>query len=95
MLVSRSNCYQVLLSQLYETLVNLRVRMEAERDACRPLIRKSERSDVRKDPSLLDKADQEDLRTLEWKMESMAVAAERIDRDIFILETLPTSKIYQ
>jgi DNA-directed RNA polymerase III subunit RPC3 len=87
--VDRESCYTVLLSQLYESLVNLHVRREAELLEQHALLARAERKDVRENLSMLEKGDREELKTLEWKLESIGVAMERIDRDIFVLETLP------
>jgi len=88
--VSREGCYQLLLAQLYETLVNLLVRQEEELLRNRALLRRNERRDVRENRGLLDKGDQEELKLLDWKIESLRVSMERVDKDLFILETLPT-----
>lgn len=87
--VSRPKCCQLLLHNLYETLVNLYVRRESERDNNKAILRRSERSDVRENIQLLDKADRQELEAFEWRMESLGIAQERVDRDIFVLETMP------
>lgn len=87
--VDRSACYATLLSTLYDSLVNLHVRRESELLAQRALLARAERKDVRENLSMLEQGDREELKNLEWKMESIGVAMERIDRDIFVLETLP------
>jgi DNA-directed RNA polymerase III subunit RPC3 len=87
--VSRPHCYRLLLNRLYEALVNLYVRREHEREQHKALLRRSERSDVRENIQLLDSADRQELDVFEWRLESLGVAQERIDRDIFVLETMP------
>lgn len=87
--VSRPKCYQLLLHHLYESLVNLYVRREAEREKAKAVLRLSERNDVRENVELLGQSDRQSLENLEWRMESLGVAQERIDRDIFVLETMP------
>ena len=88
--VSRPQCYGMLLNLFYDALVNISVRREKEKADNRALIRKSERRDVRDNLELLDLADRNSLADLKWKLESLGVAQERIDRDIFVLETLPS-----
>lgn len=87
--VDRASCFSTLLSKLYEALVNLHVRRESELLAQRALLARADRKDVRENLGMLEKGDREELKTLEWKMESIGVAMERVDRDIFVLETLP------
>lgn len=69
--------------------MNLYVRRESERDKNKAILRRSERSDVRENIQLLDKADRQELEAFEWRMESLGIAQERVDRDIFVLETMP------
>lgn len=92
--VSRPKCYQLMLHHLYETLVNLYVRRESEREAKKDVLRLSERSDVRENLQLLDKSDQLELENFEWRMESLGIAQERVDRDIFVLETMPAFEFH-
>lgn len=87
--VSRPKCYQLLLHHLYEALVNLYVRREAEREKSKTVIRLSERTDVEEGITLLEGADKQALEDLVWRIESLGFAQERIDRDIFVLETMP------
>lgn len=91
--VSKEACYQLLLSRLYDTLINLHVRQEEEMSRNRALLRRSERRDVRENRGLLDKGDQDELNTLDWKIESLRISMERVDRDLFILDTLPTIEV--
>ena len=87
--VSRTLCYASLIARLYDASVNIAVRTEHEQTNNKALIRRSERSDVRDDPKLLESSDQQALEDLRWRLEVLGTAQERIDRDLFVLETLP------
>lgn len=51
----------------------------------RGLVDKMERTDVRKDDSLLTKRDQEGIVELEQTLEALAVAEQRLDEQLFVL----------
>ena len=53
------------------------------------LLQRSERRDVRNNLGLLERSDREELKNLDWKIESLGIAQERVDRDLIVLECLP------
>jgi DNA-directed RNA polymerase III subunit RPC3 len=49
------------------------------------LVEKRERTDVRENQSLLSRRDKEEGADLDWKMEALATAEMRIDKQLFVL----------
>ena len=80
----------MLLGHFYKTLYNIGVRRQAEGEnpAVKVVLEKSERSDVREDPSLLNRTEQETLRSLKERRDKLTLLEMRVEEAVFILRDL-------
>ncbi|OCB84153.1 hypothetical protein A7U60_g8829 [Sanghuangporus baumii] len=88
--VDLQKAYTVLLGNFYKTLYNIETRRRAEKDdtAVRAVLEKSERSDVREDPSLLSRFEREVLRAWEERRDKLTILEMRVEEAVFILRDL-------
>lgn len=80
----------MLLGHFYKTLYNIasRRQVEGESPAVRAVLEKSERSDVREDPSLLSRTEQETLRSLRERREKLRLLELRVEEAVFLMRDL-------
>ncbi|GAA5849254.1 hypothetical protein JCM9279_006427 [Rhodotorula babjevae] len=74
-----------LIGHHYKALANVQAQRQHQLELRRGLVDKMERTDVRKDDSLLTKRDQEGIVELEQTLEALAVAEQRLDEQLFVL----------
>lgn len=74
-----------LVSHHYKALANLQAQRLEQLEKKKGLVEKRERTDVREDQALLTRRDREEGADLDWKMEALATAEMRIDKQLFIL----------
>ncbi|EJD05716.1 uncharacterized protein FOMMEDRAFT_103906 [Fomitiporia mediterranea MF3/22] len=88
--VDLPKAYSVLLGKFYKTLYNIgmRKRAESEDATVRAVLEKSERSDVRADPSLLTRMEREVLQSWEERRDKLTVLEMRVEEAVFILRDL-------
>lgn len=88
--VDLPKAYNVLLSNFYKMLYNIgmRRRKEAEDPTIRAVLEKSERSDVKADPSLLSRVEREVLRSWEERRDKLTILEMRVEEAVFILRDL-------
>ncbi|SCV67112.1 BQ2448_5758 [Microbotryum intermedium] len=77
---------RTLLDHQYKALANLQVQKTQLMERSSKVLEKSERTDVREDPKLMDSRDKQLLDELEKLMEALIVAEMRIDSQVFILK---------
>ncbi|KAI5481085.1 hypothetical protein MNV49_006271 [Pseudohyphozyma bogoriensis] len=85
--VDYNKVVEALIDHQYKALANLQAQKSHQLGLRKALVEKRERSDVREDPKLLSKRDQEQIRELDDKLEALTVAEMRIDKDLFIMQT--------
>lgn len=85
-----AKAYNVLLVNFYKMLynINMRRRAEAEEPTVRAVLEKSERSDVKADPSLLSRIEREVLHAWEERRDKLTVLEMRVEEAVFILRDL-------
>ncbi|KAI5124314.1 hypothetical protein M0805_008922 [Coniferiporia weirii] len=88
--VDLHKAYSVLLGNFYKTLYNIGMRRRAEEEdtTVRAVLEKSERSDVREDPSLLSRTEREVLKSWEERRDKLTVLEMRVEEAVFILRDL-------
>ncbi|GAA6015845.1 hypothetical protein JCM11491_007206 [Sporobolomyces phaffii] len=74
-----------LISHHYKALANVQAQRLEQLDKKKGLVEKRERTDVRENQGLLSRRDQEEGADLDWKMEALATAEMRIDKQLFVL----------
>ncbi|GAA5949208.1 hypothetical protein JCM3765_003331 [Sporobolomyces pararoseus] len=74
-----------LIAHHYKALANLQAQRLEQLERKKGLVEKRERTDVRENQSLLSRRDQEEGADLDWKMEALATAEMRIDKQLFVL----------
>lgn len=74
-----------LISHHYKALANVQAQRLEQLERKKGLVEKRERTDVRENQALLTRRDQEEGADLDWKMEALATAEMRIDRQLFVL----------
>ena len=80
----------MLLGNFYKTLYNIEMKRRAEKEdaTVRAVLEKSERSDVREDPSLLSRHERDVLRGWEERRDKLTVLEMRVEEAVFILRDL-------
>ena len=66
----------------------MRRRAEAEDATVRAVLEKSERSDVREDPSLLSRMERDILKTWEERRDKLTMLEMRVEEAVFIIRDL-------
>ncbi|KDE03750.1 hypothetical protein MVLG_05755 [Microbotryum lychnidis-dioicae p1A1 Lamole] len=77
---------RTLLDHQYKALANLQVQKTQLMERSSKVLEKSERTDVREDPKLMDSRDKQLLDDLDKLMEALIVAEMRIDCQVFVLK---------
>lgn len=85
----------MLLGNFYKTLYNIGMRRRGEEEdtTVRAVLEKSERSDVRADPSLLSRNEREVLRTWEERRDKLTALEMRVEEAVFILRDLAVTGV--
>ncbi|KAI7908135.1 uncharacterized protein BX663DRAFT_493093 [Cokeromyces recurvatus] len=86
--VSLDKCFEELLLNIYQTIVNLQQRKEEELLRRKRLINKLNRIDVIENRDLLNKIDQAEVAKMENVVEKIEVAKERLDELVMILQDI-------
>ncbi|GAA6064678.1 hypothetical protein JCM10212_006174 [Sporobolomyces blumeae] len=74
-----------LIAHHYKALANLEAQRAHQLELKKGLVEKRERTDVRENAALLSRRDREEGDDLDWKMEAIATAEMRLDRQLFVL----------
>lgn len=74
-----------LIAHHYKALANVQAQRSEQLERKKGLVEKRERTDVRENQALLSRRDQEESADLDWKMEALATAEMRIDKQLFVL----------
>ncbi|GAA5898407.1 DNA-directed RNA polymerase III subunit C82 [Sporobolomyces salmoneus] len=74
-----------LIAHHYKALANIQAQRFEQLERKRGLVEKRERTDVRENEALLTNRDREDAEELDWKLEALATAEMRIDKQLFVL----------
>ena len=83
--VNPRNCADALLGHMYKAMGNLYVQKALQRRLYSAVVDKLERTDVKADPKLLNLRDRESAQEMNDKLEALAVAEMRIDKQAFVL----------
>lgn len=93
--VDLQKAYSVLLVNFYKTLYNIGARRRAEQEdpTVKAVLAKSERSDVREDPSLLSRVEREVLTAWEERRDKLSVLEMRVEEAVLILRDLSVASV--